>query len=146
MRRDGPTTSFRSKPLAMLLLALVIALGGCAVDSGLQTESLKLRRELRVLKKAGRREQIKRQDRRKVRRQHRHDDKERHETNDPPATAQNEDSQNCTSGYSPCLPPAPDYDCAGGSGDGPKYTGTVSVTDSDPYDLDSDGDGVGCET
>lgn len=54
-------------------------------------------------------------------------------------------SANCTSGYSPCLPPAPDYDCAGGSGDGPKYTGTVTVTGSDPYDLDSDGDGVGCE-
>jgi hypothetical protein len=53
---------------------------------------------------------------------------------------------NCTPGYSPCLPPAPDYDCAGGSGDGPKYTGTVHVTGSDPYDLDADGDGIGCET
>jgi resuscitation-promoting factor RpfB len=52
---------------------------------------------------------------------------------------------NCTAGYSPCLPPAPDYDCAGGSGDGPKYTGRVTVTGSDPYDLDSDNDGVGCE-
>jgi len=28
----------------------------------------------------------------------------------------------CTPGYSPCLPPAEDYDCAGGSGNGPKYT------------------------
>jgi resuscitation-promoting factor RpfB len=28
---------------------------------------------------------------------------------------------NCTPGYSPCLPPASDYDCAGGSGDGPEY-------------------------
>lgn len=53
--------------------------------------------------------------------------------------------QNCTAGYSPCLPPASDYDCAGGSGDGPKYTGRVTVTGSDPYDLDSDNDGVGCE-
>lgn len=53
---------------------------------------------------------------------------------------------NCTSGYSPCLPPASDYDCAGGSGDGPKYVnGTVQVTGSDPYGLDSDNDGVGCE-
>jgi hypothetical protein len=52
----------------------------------------------------------------------------------------------CTSGYSPCLPPASDYDCAGGSGDGPKYTGRVRVTGSDPYDLDSDGDGWGCES
>jgi resuscitation-promoting factor RpfB len=55
-------------------------------------------------------------------------------------------SGNCTAGYSPCLPPASDYDCAGGSGDGPKYVyGTVQVTGSDPYGLDSDNDGYGCE-
>lgn len=52
----------------------------------------------------------------------------------------------CTSGYSPCLAPASDYDCAGGSGDGPRYTGYVTVTGSDPYDLDADGDGVACES
>ena len=51
---------------------------------------------------------------------------------------------NCTPGYSPCLPPASDYDCAGGSGDGPKYAGPVRVTGSDPYDLDADGDGFAC--
>jgi beta-lactam-binding protein with PASTA domain len=54
-------------------------------------------------------------------------------------------SRNCTPGYSPCLPPASDYDCAGGSGDGPKYTGRVRVTGPDPYGLDDDGDGVGCD-
>jgi hypothetical protein len=54
-------------------------------------------------------------------------------------------THNCTSGYSPCLPPAYDYDCRGGSGDGPKYTGPVRVTGSDPYDLDRDGDGKACE-
>lgn len=54
--------------------------------------------------------------------------------------------QNCTPGYSPCLPPASDYDCAGGSGNGPEYAyGPIYVTGSDPYGLDSDGDGVGCE-
>lgn len=52
---------------------------------------------------------------------------------------------NCTPGYSPCLPPAYDYDCAGGSGDGPKYTGLVRVTGYDIYDLDRDGDGYGCD-
>ena len=53
---------------------------------------------------------------------------------------------NCTPGYSPCLPPASDYDCAGGSGDGPKYVrGPVYVTGSDPYQLDGNDDGVGCE-
>ncbi len=54
-------------------------------------------------------------------------------------------SRNCTDGYSPCLPPASDYDCRGGSGDGPRYTGPVQVTGSDPYDLDRDGDGEACE-
>jgi beta-lactam-binding protein with PASTA domain len=54
--------------------------------------------------------------------------------------------RSCTPGYSPCLPPAYDYDCAGGSGDGPKYaTGPVRVTGRDPYDLERDGDGVACE-
>jgi hypothetical protein len=51
----------------------------------------------------------------------------------------------CTPGYSPCLTPASDYDCSGGSGDGPEYTGRVQVSGSDPYGLDTDGDGVGCE-
>lgn len=52
----------------------------------------------------------------------------------------------CTPGYKPCLKPASDYDCAGGSGDGPKYVqGPIKVTGSDPYGLDSDNDGIGCE-
>jgi hypothetical protein len=54
-------------------------------------------------------------------------------------------SRNCPLGYSPCLPPASDYDCRGSSGNGPKYTGPVRVTGSDPYRLDRDGDGKGCE-
>jgi micrococcal nuclease len=49
-------------------------------------------------------------------------------------------------GYNPCLQPGPDVDCAGGSGNGPRYVeGPVSVSGSDPYGLDSDGDGMGCE-
>jgi len=55
-------------------------------------------------------------------------------------------SGNCAPGYDPCLDASsPDYDCAGGSGDGPDYTGLVHVSGSDPYGLDSDGDGIGCE-
>lgn len=48
---------------------------------------------------------------------------------------------NCTPGYSPCLTyhGGADYDCAGGSGNGPYYTR------SDPYGLDADNDGYGCE-
>jgi hypothetical protein len=53
----------------------------------------------------------------------------------------------CTSGYSPCIAPGADVDCAGGSGDGPRYVqGPVKVSGSDPYDLDRDGDGVACES
>ena len=56
-------------------------------------------------------------------------------------------SQNCTAGYRPCLTPASDYDCGGGSGDGPEYAyGPIYITGSDPYDLDADGDGVACES
>ncbi|MFL5797079.1 MAG: PASTA domain-containing protein [Actinomycetota bacterium] len=39
-----------------------------------------------------------------------------------------------------------DYDCAGGSGNGPNYVDvTVRVVGGDPFGLDSDGDGFGCE-
>jgi hypothetical protein len=54
---------------------------------------------------------------------------------------------NCTPGYSPCIPPGPDVDCAGGGGNGPRYVeGPIRVTGSDPYGLDGDNDGIGCET
>jgi hypothetical protein len=44
-----------------------------------------------------------------------------------------------------CLDPdAVDYDCAGGSGDGPEYVeGQIRVRAPDPCDLDRDGDGWG---
>jgi hypothetical protein len=52
----------------------------------------------------------------------------------------------CNPNYSGCLDPySPDYDCAGGSGDGPDYTGTVEVLGYDEYGLDDDGDGIGCD-
>lgn len=52
----------------------------------------------------------------------------------------------CDPNYSGCVPIASDVDCAGGSGNGPAYvSGPVQVIGSDIYDLDSDGDGWGCE-
>ena len=47
-----------------------------------------------------------------------------------------------------CLKPnVSDYDCAGGSGDGPYYAqGPISVVGDDHYALDRDGDGVACES
>jgi hypothetical protein len=56
-----------------------------------------------------------------------------------------------TSGCDPnyegaCLDPAsPDYDCAGGSGNGPDYTGPVTVVGDDHFGLDRDGDGQACD-
>ncbi len=54
----------------------------------------------------------------------------------------------CDPNYSgACVPIDSDVDCAGGSGNGPSYVdGPVTVTGSDIYDLDSDGDGEGCES
>jgi hypothetical protein len=57
-------------------------------------------------------------------------------------------SSNCTPGYDPCIPDeGTDVDCEGGGADGPRYVeGPVYVTGSDPYDLDRDGNGVGCQS
>lgn len=45
-----------------------------------------------------------------------------------------------------CVPIDSDVDCAGGSGNGPSYVqGPVRVVGSDIYDLDRDGDGIGCD-
>ena len=53
----------------------------------------------------------------------------------------------CDSNYSgACVPIASDVDCAGGSGNGPKYvSGPVYVVGDDIYELDREGDGVACE-
>ena len=59
---------------------------------------------------------------------------------------ENEASSSCDSNYTGCLDPnSADYDCAGGSGDGPDYTGPVEVIGADHYGLDADGDGYACE-
>jgi len=61
--------------------------------------------------------------------------------------AQPESAANCDPNYEgACLKPdSADYDCEGGSGDGPDYTGPVRVVGDDPHDLDADGDGIGCQ-
>jgi hypothetical protein len=62
----------------------------------------------------------------------------------PPTTP----SRSCHPSYEgACLDPtASDYDCAGGSGNGPRYVqGPVKVRPPDPFDLDADNDGLGCE-
>ena len=51
----------------------------------------------------------------------------------------------CHPNYTGCVPIDSDVDCAGGSGNGPSYSGRVDVIGGDVYGLDGDGDGVGCE-
>ena len=45
----------------------------------------------------------------------------------------------CMAGYSPCLPIADDLDCA-------DVPGAVKIMGRDPYGLDRDGDGIGCDS
>ena len=53
--------------------------------------------------------------------------------------------QNCLPNYDPCVEPALDVDCVGG-GDGPAFVeGPIRVVSLDIYNLDGDGNGVGCE-
>jgi hypothetical protein len=62
----------------------------------------------------------------------------------PPTTPE----RNCDPSYlDVCLDPnAEDYDCAGGSGNGPRYVeGPIRVRPPDPFELDREGDGWGCE-
>jgi hypothetical protein len=69
-------------------------------------------------------------------------------TTTPPPPPPTSAPRNCDPSYPDvCLNPnAEDYDCAGGSGNGPLYVeGPISVSPPDPFDLDADGDGVGCE-
>jgi resuscitation-promoting factor RpfB len=56
-------------------------------------------------------------------------------------------TQKCDPNYSgACVPIASDVDCAGGGGNGPAYVqGPVRVIGTDIYDLDRDGDGIGCD-
>ena len=58
-------------------------------------------------------------------------------------------SSKCDRNYSGrCLKPnVSDYDCAGGSGNGPYYVrGPIRVVGNDHYRLDADGDGIACES
>lgn len=52
----------------------------------------------------------------------------------------------CHPSYDPCIPDlGSDVDCEGTNGDGPRYSGQVTVNGVDEYGLDDDGDGQGCE-
>jgi hypothetical protein len=50
-------------------------------------------------------------------------------------------TKTCEAGYSPCLPRVADLNC----GDIAESKKPIRVTGPDPYRLDGDGDGWGCE-
>jgi endonuclease YncB( thermonuclease family) len=62
----------------------------------------------------------------------------KHNEPNPPTPPQ----QGCEPGYDPCLPITADLDCADVEALG---LAPVHVSGSDPYRLDGDGDGIGCE-
>jgi hypothetical protein len=69
-------------------------------------------------------------------------------TTAPPTTAAAK--SNCHPSYEgTCIPPdVSDADCAGGSGNGPWYVKekNIRVVGPDVFDLDRDGNGIGCQT
>jgi hypothetical protein len=69
------------------------------------------------------------------------------EHTDPAPSQGSKSSSDCDPSYGgACLDPnSPDYDCEGGSGDGPDFTGPVIVVGDDHFGLDRDGDGSACE-
>lgn len=67
---------------------------------------------------------------------------------DLPAGPSSGSGEECDPSYPDvCLDPAAyDYDCASGTGDGPEYVeGPLTVLPPDPYGLDGNGDGIGCD-
>jgi hypothetical protein len=66
----------------------------------------------------------------------------------PPVSPPPPPPANCDPSYPDvCIPRgAADYDCAGGTGNGPNYIrGPLRVLPPDPHDLDRDGNGIGCQ-
>jgi endonuclease YncB( thermonuclease family) len=58
----------------------------------------------------------------------------------PEPTQTTEPAGDCAPGYDPCVPPyPPDVDCS-------DVDGPITVTGSDPHNLDGDGDGRACES
>jgi hypothetical protein len=147
--------------LAVALSASTLGADGCAGDSGSQAGSDEFsgkaqfasKQERRAEKRrAARQRAARRRERRRAarRREERQRQREQQRARDQQKAARPapEPAQSdCDPNYKgACLDPnASDYDCEGGSGDGPEYTGTVTVVGDDHYDLNRDDDNVACD-
>jgi len=154
--------------LALVLVAAVVFLGGCGENeesSEGQTRQARVVRQVKLHRAAVHRAKMRQQARAAARRHHRQAMARRRRAQVQAEEAQRraaeeveaeelaseeavvEEESECDLNYSgACLDPyASDYDCEGGSGDGPEYTGTVTVVGEDHYDLDADSDRTGCE-
>lgn len=161
MRSEKKT--LRVCALVASCLAIFFSAGGCGSDDSsveLEREAgqaaaqraeraaerrqarLAHRAEARELREAARRRARRIAARERARRQ-----AEAREEAEAQEAAEAEEASECDPSYTgACLDPyASDYDCEGGSGDGPNYTGAVAVVGDDHYGLDSDNDGYGCE-
>ena len=162
MRYGQRTGLVRSLFASVMVLALIGA--GCG-SSGESTNSQgearqqeareaqrrAERRELREFRRQEARERrqqaARRRAKRRAARERAHEEaREQREVEEQEEAAEAETSE-CDPNYAgACLDPyASDYDCEGGSGNGPNYTGPVEVVGNDHYGLDADGDGYGCE-
>ncbi len=154
---------------ALLLVSLGLIFGGCgSSDSSSSTRSTQEQRAKQVAQRAQQRAQLRHQARvaakraaarRRIRAAHRAALRQQHleerearqraaaEVREREEAETSEPTSECDPNYSgACLNPySSDYDCEGGSGNGPDYTGEVTVVGEDHYGLDADGDGVGCE-
>lgn len=131
----------------LLLLALAgVTMGqeGCESDPT-TTDEPTTEEQQRQERKREKRAERKREKRREEKRRER----EQGQTPPAPTTTEEAPTDACHPSYvGACLDPsASDYDCEGGSGDGPKYvSGPIRVVGDDPFDLDRDGDGTACDT
>ncbi len=155
--------------VAFLLVSLGLILGGCGSSDGSSSthasqeqrakqvaQSARQRARLRhqaraAAKRAATRRRIRAAHRAALRRQHVEEREARQlaaaEAREREEAETSEVASECDPNYSgACLSPySSDYDCEGGSGNGPDYTGEVTVVGEDHYGLDADGDNVGCE-
>jgi FKBP-type peptidyl-prolyl cis-trans isomerase len=151
-------------PALLLVCCLALLPAGCGSDSQTKSEQEARQAAARQARIAAERQQLRRQHRaeararreaarRKVqreaaRRQAREERAQAEaEERERAESKASEEASECDPNYSgACLDPyASDYDCEGGSGDGPEYTGPVTVVGEDHYGLDSDNDGYACE-